>query len=564
MIMNKSLTIKVQLIAVISILSLMLATFGWLGINHLNQTVRSLHSIYVDRVLPLEQLKVVSDMYAVNIVDTVHKTRNGNLDWTQSLSNITEAEQKIHNSWTTYLTTVLVDDEKRLIEQIIPLMQSANESITRLKIIVQKEDAKALASYTIIELYPKIEPITEKISELIAVQLFFANAEYQSGHEIYAKSRLISLVTIPLSIFIASFIGFLFYRSMVRGINSAHEYFMKMANGDVDITIEMNCPYELNKILEAAGYMKTKLVADVAQANENANEFARIKVALDNVSTNVMIADNDRKIIYVNQSAVKTLKQSQSALSEQFSGIDLDKLVGTHIDQFHRNPSHQKQLLAALSCSHETQITMVGKIFRLTANPVITHHQHRLGSVVEWEDVTEKIALQQKLEDQAQIDFLTELANRRYFMELAEQELLRVRRYQSDLSVFMLDIDHFKKINDTYGHKAGDLVLQQFAKTCQIILREVDIVGRLGGEEFAVLLPNTSGVLALDIAERLLKAFQDDSVELGAAKTVKFTVSIGVAILSNDGQSIDEMLQEADAALYQAKNTGRNKVVASF
>ncbi|OIR00050.1 putative diguanylate cyclase YdaM [mine drainage metagenome] len=562
--MHKSPTIKAQLIAVISFLSLMLVFLGWLGVSNLNKTVHSIHAIYTERVLPLETLKVVSDMYAVNIVDTAHKTRNGNLNWAQSLSKITEAEQKIQQNWNAYRIAAHLDEEKRLITQAAPLMESANKSIAKLKAIVEQHDSKALAYYTSYELYPEIDPITQKISELVAIQLVVAKSEYESSNKIYQQSFCLSLVAISTSILLATFIGVIFYRSITHVINQAHEYFMRMASGNVHIDIEINGQHELSKILEAAQSMKNKLVNDVTQAHETANEFARIKVALDNVSTNVMITDNARNIIYVNQSATQTLKKALPPLAQQHTGIQFDKLVGCNIDQFHQIPSEQAKILATLNKTYRTQISIANKAFRLTANPVVNDTNNRLGIVVEWEDVTDRIALQQKLEDQAQRDFLTGLANRRYFIELAEQELLRTLRYKCDLSVLVLDLDYFKKINDAYGHKAGDLVLQQFARTCQVVLREVDIIGRLGGEEFAVLLPKAAGALAVEIAERLLKAFQDDSVTLDNNETIKFTASIGVATLSNESQSIDEMLQEADAALYRAKHAGRNKVVAAF
>ena len=107
---------------------------------------------------------------------------------------------------------------------------------------------------------------------------------------------------------------------------------------------------------------------------------------------------------------------------------------------------------------------------------------------------------------QAHTDALTGLANRRRFIEIAEAELVRSRRYDAPLSLLMLDIDHFKEVNDAHGHRAGDRVLQQLARTCLEVLRNVDVVGRVGGEEFAILLPETALPGAVDVAERLREA----------------------------------------------------------
>jgi diguanylate cyclase (GGDEF)-like protein len=166
------------------------------------------------------------------------------------------------------------------------------------------------------------------------------------------------------------------------------------------------------------------------------------------------------------------------------------------------------------------------------------------------------------LETQARKDFLTGLSNRRYFIEQAEAALAISERYARPLSVFMLDIDHFKKINDTYGHQVGDEVLRHLSEIMQEALREVDIIGRLGGEEFAVLLPETTLDNAMKAAERLREKVNLGAVLLTSGLPLHFTVSIGVAVLNSKGLNIDTLLNFADEALYEAKRE-RNKVCAS-
>ncbi|MDD2344464.1 MAG: GGDEF domain-containing protein, partial [Tolumonas sp.] len=150
--------------------------------------------------------------------------------------------------------------------------------------------------------------------------------------------------------------------------------------------------------------------------------------------------------------------------------------------------------------------------------------------------------------------------NRGHFMQQAEHELTRVVRYGGELSIFMLDVDHFKKINDTYGHKVGDIVLQKLATVCQDTLRVVDIIGRVGGEEFAILLPETNEEEAIRVAERLREAIADAKVPLGNGLPLSVTVSIGIASLTSKDDNIDVLLNLADKALYAAKHAGRNRV----
>lgn len=176
-------------------------------------------------------------------------------------------------------------------------------------------------------------------------------------------------------------------------------------------------------------------------------------------------------------------------------------------------------------------------------------------------DITEHKALLTKLELQARQDYLTGLNNRGYFMELAEREIKKASRYGHNFTILMLDIDNFKLINDTYGHKAGDRVLVTLADIFRKTLRVVDIEGRIGGEEFAILLPETDREGAVIVAERLRSSVEDCEILLPSFDMpMCFTVSIGVSAPGSVDYNLDALLSQADDALYRAKHTGRNKV----
>lgn len=183
-----------------------------------------------------------------------------------------------------------------------------------------------------------------------------------------------------------------------------------------------------------------------------------------------------------------------------------------------------------------------------------------IGSLCVIRDITDRKKAEVELEKLAQTDFLTGLANRRHFMALAEQELARTLRYGGPLSVLMMDIDHFKKINDTYGHKSGDIVLQAFAQLCRSAVRNIDILGRIGGEEFAAVLPETDSQRAVEVAERLREIISKAEIYLEHGLPIQVTMSIGVASQVGKSGNIDTLFSWADAALYEAKKAGRNKV----
>lgn len=188
-----------------------------------------------------------------------------------------------------------------------------------------------------------------------------------------------------------------------------------------------------------------------------------------------------------------------------------------------------------------------------------------LASFVEvFTDITEVKRREAALYQRATRDALTGLMNRGHFTEMAVQEIERARRFAEPLSVALLDLDHFKKVNDTYGHDAGDMTLVSFAQACQEFARKIDLVGRLGGEEFAILLPRANKEPAFEILQRLRLRVMESRIVSAAGKTFGVTVSIGLASLRPHTRDLRELLRNADAALYKAKREGRNRVECWF
>lgn len=176
-------------------------------------------------------------------------------------------------------------------------------------------------------------------------------------------------------------------------------------------------------------------------------------------------------------------------------------------------------------------------------------------------DITDRIQLENKLERLAHIDPLTNISNRRHFYDQGKIELKRAVRYQHALAVLMFDIDYFKRVNDTYGHDGGDVVLKQLASHVHDSLRNLDIFARFGGEEFIALLPELSAEQAALVAERLRQEIADMQIVLPSGETMSITVSIGFAMLSPSDKQLDGIIKKADLALYQAKAQDRNRVV---
>lgn len=203
-----------------------------------------------------------------------------------------------------------------------------------------------------------------------------------------------------------------------------------------------------------------------------------------------------------------------------------------------------------------------GGFFALSYGIVEAFHTTRAFSTVySQEEMMRRLEhANRELERLAATDALTGAANRRHFMLRASEELTRSERSGEPFSILMMDIDHFKNVNDTHGHAAGDATLVAFAARTRDMLRAHDLFGRFGGEEFIVLLPGSGAGQAIGVAERIRSAMEHEPIA-GPAGELRVTVSIGIAEYGSDGDSVDALISAADDRLYRAKEGGRNRVV---
>ena len=251
------------------------------------------------------------------------------------------------------------------------------------------------------------------------------------------------------------------------------------------------------------------------------------------------------------------------------TGYDADEVIGRSTRLLH-GPNTDPQTVAAVRAAMEAQrpvrvellhYSRDGEEFWIDTN--IVPLRDARGSVTHFatigRDLSATKQLQQELRLMASTDPLTGLLNRRRFLEQAETEFLRSQRYQHELATVMLDIDHFKTINATHGHFAGDQVLIAMSRAAENLLRGTDILGRWGGEEFVILMPETPLTGAAILAERLREVLARLAVDTTAG-TLHFTVSAGLAARGGADAGITDILQRADSALYAAKHHGRNRI----
>ena len=285
----------------------------------------------------------------------------------------------------------------------------------------------------------------------------------------------------------------------------------------------------------------------------------RFHLTFDSAPIGMALINLDGRFFQVNQALVNILGYTRDELLQKtFQEI-------THPDDLESDLANKESLEAGDFPGFQMEKRYIDKggdirWIMLNASAVRDAAGNALYFIAQIQDITERRSLMEKLAMQASYDYLTNLYNRRFFIGHAEAEFARARRYDKSLALLMLDIDYFKNINDTYGHKTGDVVLQRFSALLLEKLRTVDIIGRIGGEEFAVLLPESKEQDALDVAERLREDIAETEIIIDGGKIVHFTVSMGVAILNEHTESLDVLFGKADQALYQAKSSGRNMV----
>lgn len=309
------------------------------------------------------------------------------------------------------------------------------------------------------------------------------------------------------------------------------------------------------------------IIAYVTLAKEKVNRELqarerRLSEITNTMSDGLLVMDRDGRITFANPEALALLGYSM----DELLGGDMHEMLHVSLDGT-PEPRAECRMLAVRQTGatyrgeEETFRCKDGAILPVSVSASVIAREGEINSiVVAFHDITLRKQLELELERRAQTDALTGLNNRRHFYELAESELSRSRRYSAPMAVLMLDLDNFKLINDTHGHHAGDAVLQSFSQTCLKTLREIDIIARIGGEEFAVLMPETTSEQGLDAAERLRVALAESEVVVEHGERLHFTVSIGVTCLCSADQNIDEVLKRADEAMYQAKHAGRNTV----
>ncbi|MBU1691302.1 MAG: diguanylate cyclase [Gammaproteobacteria bacterium] len=391
----------------------------------------------------------------------------------------------------------------------------------------------------------------------------------EEGMMVYANQALSTLIGYPLDeILQQPFTCFVYkedlekivshYQARLQGENVPNEYEFRMLSKQgnaIDVRINVGVSVAPDGLRTSIGTIK-----DLRETKRTTRDLARSRHDIES------ILDNMPDVFY--RTDLQGLITLMSPSCKEALGYEAEEMIGQPLASFYCTPSERAKILNALEegkgkARHvEACLThRDGSAVWISTNAYLRLDEN--GQAIGVEGIARNISERKELEDKltafARIDDLTQVYNRRYFYEEAEKQLILAHRYQRPAAILMLDLDRFKQINDTYGHRAGDEVLKDFAQICRDTIRETDIFGRTGGEEFAVLLPETELDSAFLLAQRICSRVNSSTFKLNQC-ILSYSVSIGVAIIDSEKINIGKLLSHADKALYEAKEAGRNCV----
>ncbi|NWG87632.1 MAG: Tar ligand binding domain-containing protein, partial [Hydrogenophilaceae bacterium] len=356
--MLKNLSIKGRLTAMIGLTAALLLLVGGAGLFGLKQADEGLRAVYEERTVAVGELDRVTRNIISNRLNMAEILIDPSADnIRENLADTEKRIEEINKVWEVYMAIDHAPDEKALAEQFAadrgrfvkeglrPFMDAARAG--------QINEAR--------QLYGKMEdlygPVRKGINGLLDMQLQEAKHEYEAAEARYVVIRNLSIGLIVLGIALAGWMGLLIIRAITRPLGRAVEVFNNISGGRYDNHIEVEHEDEVGHVLNALRSMQTKMGFDVAETKRVADEALRIKIGLDNVSTGVMIADPERKIIYANKSVVDILSRAEADIKKQLPNFSAANMIGVNIDTFHKNPAHQAQLLANLSGTHTAALT---------------------------------------------------------------------------------------------------------------------------------------------------------------------------------------------------------------
>ncbi len=408
-----NLSIKNRLVAMLLLLALLLIVIGWVGLDANRQINERLKQVYEERLVPSHQIAEINDLMRANIQQLLLAVQHdpgsqysGLHESTHGVERHVEAilhnRDEISRIWKAFAGNVNAHksaEEQRLVDEFVRLSGVyVREGLVQALEMIERKDYGTLYGYIFQTSIPTFDAAKTVAEELLELESSTARDAYIHAEESFEVKSFWMQVGIAVALLLTALFGTLLVRAITRPLTLAVEVAERVADGHLDNRIELNSEDEIGTLLKTLEKMQRDLRERQQRDQAVADEAMRIKIALDGASTNAMVADNERNIVYMNPAVEQMMRRNERAIQRELPNFRVDGLLGGSIDQFHKNPQHQAQLLSTFTDTYNTEVRIGGRIFKLSANPVINGEGERLGASVEWADVTDEVLAQEQVE----------------------------------------------------------------------------------------------------------------------------------------------------------------------
>ncbi len=389
------------------------------------------------------------------------------------------------------------------------------------------------------------------ISEYVIIGLLIGSLIYLWRQDYLLDRNILILLTYSIIFTIFAELSFTFYVSVYGFSNLVGHIFKLFSFWFIFEAIIFTAFKHPDRLM--SNELREELAEIELQSEKRKKNETTLIAITENSPDYIMILDDNYKIKFINHTLPDLRKEEVIGQS----------ILNYTPPEYHDTSTHciDKVLQTGEPGNYETMYESadgVKQYFYVRISP-LPDEDGRISRLVSTStDITKRKQLEENLEYESTHDALTGLYNRREFEQRIEHEIKRAARYGHDLSLFMLDLDHFKNVNDTHGHKAGDIVLKEIATVLANLIRETDFVARYGGEEFVVALPETGFEKAFELAERIRQQIAIHGFKVKAGVELNITTSVGIASFPEHAKSWGSLYEAADKAMYSAKNSGRN------
>ncbi len=406
----RDLSLKYKLIALMAVMVGLLGMMAWLGLSELRKSNEEIASLYQRRVVGLATLTDVSRLMAENrsqaLLGMQHEPRSPVLAMHDHqiglhLESIEKNGAEITRLIAKYAASAAASDEHRALVARYEQSARALAEGALVPVVRAIRDGKfAEANEGILKkVNPAFAAANSDLEALMQYQQARAKSQFEQAEAAATRVRNGMLVALALGALVGIAVVVWLMRNIRHALDEARSNFEALTQGDYTKVPDIARNDEFGKISQGLQTLQTRMGFEVAEMKRQSDEMTRIKIALDNVSTGVMIADTARRIIYANKAVVKTLKGAEAGIRKQLPNFSADAMLGVCIDDFHKRPEHQARLLAEFTQTYKADLEIGGHFMTVQANPVINERGERLGAVAEWSDRTAEVLVEREAAD---------------------------------------------------------------------------------------------------------------------------------------------------------------------